>query len=380
MQNQRQRIAIIGAGVSGLSTAITLFDAGHSVSVFASRFHPNITSSMAAAFWYPFWTGAVPDHSWYRKQWAADTLRILLNHAQETADSGISAAPLVEYFPDNLSEKDLDSIISGMWWRHLASLSFKPLSTASVSHVGFSSWPLMKFRHGITFNTLVVNMNDYLPYLMEILHGQCLIRKETIGEGTSLRDLLGEFDYVVNCGGLEAARLVDDPERMTPVEGVVVRMPHSKEVNKISLIHTGYPFDGQPIYIVPRHGVEPDIILGGTLGQDVEGIPRTLAWDQVGTDDRLVDEADTIVRGCKELEPALRRATPLSVGVGYRPSRTAVRLEVDFSEQYGGRLIHNYGHGGGGITLSWGCALAISRWVDRLIELNASDSLITASA
>jgi len=40
--------------------------------------------------------------------------------------------------------------------------------------------------------------------------------------------------------------------------------------------------------------------------------------------------------------------------VGLRPNRPAVRLEA---EPLGdGRRVHCYGHGGMGVSLSWGCA------------------------
>jgi D-amino-acid oxidase len=41
--------------------------------------------------------------------------------------------------------------------------------------------------------------------------------------------------------------------------------------------------------------------------------------------------------------------------VGLRPGRTAVRLERM------GNIIHNYGHGGGGYTVAWGCASEVGR-------------------
>jgi D-amino-acid oxidase len=36
--------------------------------------------------------------------------------------------------------------------------------------------------------------------------------------------------------------------------------------------------------------------------------------------------------------------------VGFRPTRPEIRVERE------GDVIHNYGHGGSGLTLSWGCA------------------------
>jgi FAD dependent oxidoreductase. len=61
-----------------------------------------------------------------------------------------------------------------------------------------------------------------------------------------------------------------------------------------------------------------------------------------------------IVRHCRELEPALASAQVLEVRVGLRPGRTAVRLEREHRGV--GVVIHNYGHGGAGFTLAWGCA------------------------
>ncbi|HMC79917.1 MAG TPA: FAD-dependent oxidoreductase, partial [Acidimicrobiia bacterium] len=46
--------------------------------------------------------------------------------------------------------------------------------------------------------------------------------------------------------------------------------------------------------------------------------------------------------------------------VGLRPfRRDSVRLE----REPGARVIHNYGHGGSGVTLSWGCAEEVSALV-----------------
>jgi D-amino-acid oxidase len=97
---------------------------------------------------------------------------------------------------------------------------------------------------------------------------------------------------------------------------------------------------GGVTYIVPRSN---DCILGGTAEEGREDLTPNM------------ETAAEIVARCVALEPRLRNAAILEHKVGLRPGRQAVRLEA---EQWapGKTIIHNYGHGGAGITLSWGCA------------------------
>jgi D-amino-acid oxidase len=93
-------------------------------------------------------------------------------------------------------------------------------------------------------------------------------------------------------------------------------------------------------YVVPRSN---DCILGGTVEEGRESLEA--------------DESTTleILARCRALEPRLEQAKLLGANVGLRPGRPEVRLEAEpFAS---GRLVvHNYGHGGAGVTLSWGCA------------------------
>src|SRR5436853_5668356 len=50
----RKNIAIIGAGISGLSCAYLLSEKNYDITVFAKAFSPDITSNRAAAFWFPY--------------------------------------------------------------------------------------------------------------------------------------------------------------------------------------------------------------------------------------------------------------------------------------------------------------------------------------
>lgn len=92
-------------------------------------------------------------------------------------------------------------------------------------------------------------------------------------------------------------------------------------------------------YIIPR---EKDIVLGGSA--------------QVNDWNLEVDPQDTeeILRKAKLLSPLFNDVTILEEKVGLRPGRAEVRVEVENLD--GKTIIHNYGHGGAGFTLSWGCA------------------------
>lgn len=91
--------------------------------------------------------------------------------------------------------------------------------------------------------------------------------------------------------------------------------------------------------IIPRLS---SVVLGGTADENVE---------DMNVD---VEAAASIRDRCIQLVPELAGAKPLADRVGIRPCRSTVRLELEWVQ--GCRVVHNYGHGGSGVTLSWGCA------------------------
>jgi D-amino-acid oxidase len=106
---------------------------------------------------------------------------------------------------------------------------------------------------------------------------------------------------------------------------------------------------------VPHDG---RVVLGGT---EVAG-DWTAAPDP-GT-------AGRILRDCAAVDPRLATARIIEHRVGFRPARSRVRLEAEDTVATDGSsrrlLVHNYGHGGAGVTLSWGCARAVASLVAQL--------------
>jgi D-amino-acid oxidase len=153
------------------------------------------------------------------------------------------------------------------------------------------------------------------------------------------------FDALVNCTGLAARELCRD-EQCFPIRGQIVRVERGR-VERALYFRDG---DGGFGYVVPR---SRDCVLGGTAER--------------GSDSLAIDEASTraILARCRALEPRLPGEVR-SVAVGLRPGRTAVRVE---RELLGGRpIVHDYGHGGCGVTLSWPCAEDACRLVTEALE------------
>ncbi|MCW2814486.1 MAG: D-amino-acid:oxygen oxidoreductase [Nocardioides sp.] len=171
----------------------------------------------------------------------------------------------------------------------------------------------------------VVDMPRYLSWLAR--------RVEALG-GTltrlNLSALPSHGDVVVNCSGL-GARLLGEDRTVLPVAGQVVVL------EQVGLER--WALDDRtatsPTYVVPRLD---EVVVGGTA-DDGE-------WNRTPSPQVAAD----IVRRAALLVPALAHARVLRHKVGLRPGRPVVRLERV------GRVVHCYGHGGAGVTLSWGCA------------------------
>jgi len=128
---------------------------------------------------------------------------------------------------------------------------------------------------------------------------------------------------------------------MFPLRGQILRARHAGEP-RISQAHEG---EDHLVYIISRR---EDVILGGTLQKD--------NWST----DASASDTQNILKNCAEMNPHFTKPEVLEVKVGLRPGRTEVRLEAEEFYLSGANrkvVIHNYGHGGSGYTLCWGCAL-----------------------
>ncbi len=161
-----------------------------------------------------------------------------------------------------------------------------------------------------------------------------------------LEEVFDEADVVVNCSGAGARHLVPD-EKVVPVRGQLVAV-ENPGITEFFAEHTDEL--GEMTYMLPQGGV---LLLGGSADE--------------GVTDPVVDPgvADAILARCREIFPAIAHSRVLGHRVGIRPSRPEVRLE---HENLGDRhVVHNYGHAGAGVSLSWGCADEVHDLVNAIL-------------
>jgi D-amino-acid oxidase len=193
------------------------------------------------------------------------------------------------------------------------------------------------YRFAWRLSAPLVSMPEYLDYLYDRYlqaGGQPITRISypSLAEAVAAAGT----PVLVNCPGTGAHRLVPDPA-VIPYRGqvVVARNPGITSF----FVGTGAAA-ADLVYLFP-HGDR--VVLGGT---EQEG-----DWNT----EPDPDTAERIIAACAAVEPALIRAHVLAHRVGLRPFRPEVRLEAE-TVSNGTTVVHNYGHGGSGVTLSWGCA------------------------
>ena len=305
-------IIVVGAGVAGLSCASELARAGHRVAVWTAAPPEQTTSMVAAAFWHPYRAGPIDRVG----PWSAvgyERFATIANDPSLGPRAGVCMREAIECYVEPQPDPP--------WARHVD----------MFRHALPDELP-SGFNHGVVFEAPVIEMSRYLPWLVAEL--QALGVTLEIRRLDSLAPALATAQVVVNATGLGARALVGDPS-VYPVRGQIVRC----ERNGLERVLLDEHGDGDISYIIPRGD---DVVLGGVAEEHDEELREK------------PEQTVAILERCARLEPALACAKVLDVAVGLRPCRESVRLEAEPHDDK--LVIHNYGHGGAGVTLSWGCA------------------------
>jgi D-amino-acid oxidase len=310
MDKARSDVLVVGAGVCGLTTGIRLLEAGLAVQIWTAAYPASTTSAAAGAYWSPFLVGPSPR----LRAWAAGGYRVLTE---------LAADPRTGIRTGTCRRASRGNVVLP-WWSDI------PADLGDCSPTELPAG----FRTGLRYTVPIIDMPVYLEYLLDrFLESGGRLRLHPIRE---LAEAAGAAEVVVNCAGLGARGLALDPG-VRPVRGqtVVVANPGLDGV-----FVDDSPGSDLSTYIVAHRDV---VVLGGT---SQEGDSRL---------DPDPATARSILERCRAVEPLLGGAQVLEHRVGLRPARREVRLEAGGLLE-GVRVLHNYGHGGAGVTLSWACA------------------------
>lgn len=306
-------IVVVGGGVVGLTTGVVLAESGRRVRVWTRDAVEATTSAVAGALWWPYRIEPVA----LARTWALRSLEVYEELAAGSEPAGVR---MVEGVMGDTRLDEVDGWLAGR----------VPGLRAATAGEGPGT--------GIRARLPLIDMPAHLPWLRErFVAAGGVVETRTV---TSLTE--ADAPVVVNCTGLAARELVPDPS-VRPVRGqlVVVENPG------IDTWLVAEDEAGEHTYMFPQPG---GLVLGGTTEEDAWSLEPDPAT------------AEAIVRRCAALRPEVAGARVLEHRVGLRPTRPAVRLERDALPD-GRLLVHNYGHGGGGVTVAWGCAEEAARLV-----------------
>jgi D-amino-acid oxidase len=308
---------VVGAGVIGLTTAISLAEAGLATRI-VTQAPPAATTSVAAgAIWGPVRCGP-PERC---REWARTGLDVL-SALCDVPGAGVHQLPGREVCATPEAPPAWTSLLNDL----------RVLRDGELPAGFVAGW---------AYTAPAVHMPVYLEYLRQ--------RYERLGGSVSAETVTSlaavPAPVVVNCTGIGARSLVPD-RSLVPVRGQVV-VAENPGITEFYIDHgdsAAEDSDTDYVYVFPHGDV---VILGGTA---YEGASDAAPRPEVSA---------RIQRDCAAVFPALRDARVITERVGLRPVRPAVRLECE--PLPGGRVVwHNYGHGGAGVTLSWGCAAELT--------------------
>ncbi|MCW9706705.1 FAD-dependent oxidoreductase [Fodinibius salsisoli] len=364
-------VIIIGAGVSGVTTALTLQCLGYDTEIIAKHTYddlPDAGSLPEFASLFP--AASIIPHSAHTDQLQAifSSSQALFFNLRKQAFPGITFHEHYEVFEYEVDPPSyLDQMLNVQFMDELDPDSV-PRRLQSPKLYGWS------------FDGLFADWPNYFTALNNryTQHGGTITQQKLSTDDISQLPA----PIIINCSGTGSDTLFKDPvdepkvsrghilhKAGTPLiknsEDQVVSYNYTPQASLYS------DLEGQPcdVYCYPR---KDGWVLGGSrqIGRLHEqrwppfGDDETYQIDGCSVPAQIIDLNHQILTHTYNKE--LANPDELTAQIGYRYIRNknnGLRLEKE--EKEGKMIIHNYGHGGAGVTLSWGCALAVAQKIAR---------------
>ena len=255
MESPERRVAVIGSGIVGLTTARTLQRRGFSVTIYAERIPPDVTSNWTLAAWTP--TSGLVEFSKRTPEWNTQLVQaaeIAYRQLQFMAGPRYGISWIQNYAPTDFAQAASGE--NALLPKHL-------MPEQTLLGPGEHPFPT---QFCVERPDLRIEPNIYLPAMIDdVLRfgGQIVIRKFE-----SPKDLLAlSENLIVNCTGLGAKALFGDDE-ITPVRGLLVLLPPQSEVTYATSGGVNIPQSQRNLFVhsMPR---TDGIVLGGTTERGI---------------------------------------------------------------------------------------------------------------
>lgn len=312
-------IAVIGSGVIGLSTAIMLRKRGYLANIYTIDLSDKtIPSYSACALWMPF---LMSDDKHAHKQtadsryWAEFSWAYFEKISKLNTKTGIFKVAHEEYWDEYESEPYYYDIVDNF----------------SIEH----SENDLPYKYKWTMNTFVIDMTNYMDWLLQefkSLNGKIF----SSSDGWDYKNMKNNVFF--NCTGISSREIFKDTN-LKGVKGHLVVCDATQQQ---------YSMGDNEYCVIPRSN---NLLIGSLMIEseeytiDINGIEHlskktkklmsSNLGKKLGIDKININDENLII-------------------TGIRPYReNGVRLEYEKIKDKS--IYHNYGHGGGGVTFSWGC-------------------------
>uniref|UniRef100_A0A0N5BMN5 DAO domain-containing protein n=1 Tax=Strongyloides papillosus TaxID=174720 RepID=A0A0N5BMN5_STREA len=201
-------------------------------------------------------------------------------------------------------------------------------------------------KYCIHYTAYASEGKKFVPWMKNILlkKGITFTQKEI----NNANEIGKDYDVVVNCGGLNGGKISGDDDSVYPVRGVALEID--------SVWHKHFNYKDFSTFTIPMSN---SVVLG-TVKQDYRN------------DTEITDEdRKEIWENYLKIHPTIKSAKIISEWCHVRPGRKNLRLESEIRQLDNGKnylLINNYGHGGNGFTLHWGCAMKVVEFIENKLK------------
>lgn len=366
-----EKTVIIGSGISGITTGIILELLGYNTHIYTKQKpsdvkdknkHPQFSSLFPAA--------SVIPHSVFGDEINRlfEPSQKIFYELQKNGFPGVTIHKHYEVFEENIQPPPYcDALIN----------------TQMINDIDREDIPTLangRDLDGWIFDCIFADWPHYFP---------ALIRLYTDIGGQITRQSLQQQDIeelpastIINCSGIGSTTLFDDPsEEQLLLRGHLLYKPGAPLITDKNSSIVSYNYTPLPATYADANGQACDVycyprkdgwIIGGSRqlgtldenGQfnpaETNGEHETYKIDGISLPTQIIDLNETILQNSFDLSIGNKNNLTSAVGYRYiRKQKDGLRLE---KEQMSNKtVIHNYGHGGAGVTLSWGCGIEIAR-------------------